>query len=218
MRLGLLLELPTQRENVELARRAEAGRLRLRLGARVPQPLGRARAGGGGARDRADRARHRDRLGVRPLAAADRRHRARPGRDVGRAVRARPRHRDATDANATGWARPASARRTRLRETIEAVRAVWESSQAGAVRYDGELVQLDVRPYGRADQVRDEHPGLRGGGERGDGPHRRGRRRRRRRAPDGDAALHRRGDAAGDRRGRAARRSRRAEASRWRTG
>jgi hypothetical protein len=35
---------------------------------------------------------------------------------------------------------------------------VWKSSQAGAVRYDGELVQLDVRPYGRADQVRDEIP------------------------------------------------------------
>jgi len=53
---------------------------------------------------------------------------------------------------------PAERPATRLRETIEAVREVWKSSQAGAVRYDGELVQLDVRPYGRADQLRDSIP------------------------------------------------------------
>jgi probable F420-dependent oxidoreductase len=53
---------------------------------------------------------------------------------------------------------PAERPATRLRETVEAVRAVWTAGSAGAVRYDGELVQLDVRPYGRAGQVRDDIP------------------------------------------------------------
>jgi probable F420-dependent oxidoreductase len=53
---------------------------------------------------------------------------------------------------------PAERPATRLRETVEAVRAVWRAGSAGAVRYDGELVQLDVRPYGRAGQVREDIP------------------------------------------------------------
>src|SRR5688572_32374278 len=47
---------------------------------------------------------------------------------------------------------------TRLRETIEAVRAVWAAAAAGAVDYEGELVKLRVRPYGRGDQVRPQMP------------------------------------------------------------
>jgi probable F420-dependent oxidoreductase len=59
----------------------------------------------------------------------------------------------------TDWlGAPAERPATRLRETVEAIRAVWGSAQAGAVRYDGELVQLDVRPYGRAGQLRDDIP------------------------------------------------------------
>jgi alkanesulfonate monooxygenase SsuD/methylene tetrahydromethanopterin reductase-like flavin-dependent oxidoreductase (luciferase family) len=42
-RLGLLLELPTQRENVELAARAESAGFDS-VGAGVPQPLGTSRA------------------------------------------------------------------------------------------------------------------------------------------------------------------------------
>jgi Luciferase-like monooxygenase len=38
------------------------------------------------------------------------------------------------------------------------VRTVWKSAQAGAVRYEGELVNLDVKPYGRADQLREDIP------------------------------------------------------------
>ena len=46
----------------------------------------------------------------------------------------------------------------RLRETVEAIRAVWAAAEAGAVEYEGELVQLRVRPYGRAGQVRPTVP------------------------------------------------------------
>ena len=55
----------------------------------------------------------------------------------------------------TDWlGAPAEKPATRLRETVEAVRAVWGAAEAGAVRYEGELVRLDVRPYGRMGQVR----------------------------------------------------------------
>jgi alkanesulfonate monooxygenase SsuD/methylene tetrahydromethanopterin reductase-like flavin-dependent oxidoreductase (luciferase family) len=46
----------------------------------------------------------------------------------------------------------------RLRETVEAIRAVWSSSEAGSIDYEGELVSLSVRPYGRSGQVRESLP------------------------------------------------------------
>jgi probable F420-dependent oxidoreductase len=59
----------------------------------------------------------------------------------------------------TDWlAAPAERPARRLRETIEAVRAVWAASEGGAVVYEGELVKLSVRPYGRAGQVRPSIP------------------------------------------------------------
>src|SRR3954451_5295648 len=45
-----------------------------------------------------------------------------------------------------------------MRETVEPIRAVWAAAEAGAVEYEGELVRLSVRPYGRAGQVRPSIP------------------------------------------------------------
>ena len=157
MRLGLLLELPTQRENAELARRAEAagfdsawapefhnhsGMLALAAAAleteRIELATGIAWA-----------------FGRSPLLTAvtaldlDEMSGGRFLLGLGTGTRRMRTHWLGAPAE-----RPAS----RLRETIEAVRTVWKSAQAGAVRYDGELVQLDVRPYGRAGQVRDDIP------------------------------------------------------------
>ena len=157
MRLGLLLELPTQRENVELARRAEAagfdsawapefhnhsGVLALAAAAleteRIELATGIAWA-----------------FGRSPLLTAvtaldlDEMSGGRFLLGLGTGTRRMRTH----------WlGAPADRPATRLRETVEAVRAVWRSGQAGAVRYDGELVQLDVRPYGRAGQLRDDIP------------------------------------------------------------
>jgi probable F420-dependent oxidoreductase len=157
VRLGLLLELPTQRENVELARSAEAagfdsawapefhnhsGVLALAGAAletdRIELGTGIAWAFGRSALLTAVTALDLDEMSggrfVLGLGTGTRRMR-------------------------THWlGAPDERPATRLRETIEAVREVWKSSQAGAVRYDGELVQLDVRPYGRAGQVRDDIP------------------------------------------------------------
>jgi probable F420-dependent oxidoreductase len=59
----------------------------------------------------------------------------------------------------TDWlGAPADRPATRLRETVEAIRAVWAAAEAGAVEYEGELVQVRVRPYGRAGQVRPTLP------------------------------------------------------------
>jgi probable F420-dependent oxidoreductase len=59
----------------------------------------------------------------------------------------------------TDWlGAPAERPASRLRETIEAIRAVWAAAGAGSVQYDGELVRLAVRPYGRAGQVRETIP------------------------------------------------------------
>jgi alkanesulfonate monooxygenase SsuD/methylene tetrahydromethanopterin reductase-like flavin-dependent oxidoreductase (luciferase family) len=59
----------------------------------------------------------------------------------------------------TDWlGAPAERPARRVRETIEAVRAVWKAATAGAVEYDGELVRLSVRPYGRAGQPRADIP------------------------------------------------------------
>ena len=157
MRLGLLLELPTQRENVELARRAEAAGF-----------------------DSAWAPEFHNHSGVLALAAAAlETERIELGTGIAWAFGRSPLLTAVTALDldemsggrfvlglGTGTRRmrthwlgaPAERPATRLRETIEAVREVWKSAQAGAVRYDGELVQLDVRPYGRADQVRDDIP------------------------------------------------------------
>jgi probable F420-dependent oxidoreductase len=157
MRLGLLLELPTQRENVALARQAEAagfdsvwapefhnhsGVLALAAAAleteRIELATGIAWA-----------------FGRSPLLTAvtaldiDEMSGGRFLLGLGTGTR----------RMRTDWlGAPAERPGTRLRETVEAVRAVWSSAQAGAVQYEGELVKLNVRPYGRAGQVRDEIP------------------------------------------------------------
>ena len=156
MRLGLLLEQPTQRENVELAQRAEAAGFE---SAWAPE--------------------FHNHSGVLALAAAVETERIELGTGIAWAFGRSPLLTAVTALDldemsggrfvlglGTGTRRmrthwlgaPDERPAARLRETIEAVREVWRSSQAGAVRYDGELVQLDVRPYGRAGQVRDQIP------------------------------------------------------------
>jgi probable F420-dependent oxidoreductase len=157
MRLGLLLELPTQRENVELARRAERAGFDSAWAPEFHNHSGvLALAGAALETDRIE-------LGTgiawafgrSPLLTAvtaldlDEMSGGRFVLGLGTGTRRMRTH----------WlGAPGERPATRLRETIEAVREVWRSAQAGAVRYDGELVQLDVRPYGRADQVRGEIP------------------------------------------------------------
>jgi probable F420-dependent oxidoreductase len=157
MHLGLLLELPTQRENVNIARRAEeagfdsvwapefhnhSGALALAAAAmeteRVELGTAIAWAFGRSALLTAVTALDLDEMSggrfVLGLGTGTRRMR-------------------------TDWlGAPADRPATRLRETIEAVRAVWDAAGAGAVDYEGELVRLKVRPYGRADQVRARIP------------------------------------------------------------
>jgi alkanesulfonate monooxygenase SsuD/methylene tetrahydromethanopterin reductase-like flavin-dependent oxidoreductase (luciferase family) len=59
----------------------------------------------------------------------------------------------------TDWlGAPAERPGRRVRETVEAIRAVWAAGNAGAINYEGELVRLAVRPYGRAGQVRAKIP------------------------------------------------------------
>jgi probable F420-dependent oxidoreductase len=153
MHLGLLLELPTQRENVELAARAEragfdsvwapefhnhSGPLPLaaaalsttnvELGTSIAWAFGRS-----------------------PLLTAvtaldlDELSGGRFILGLGTGTR-----RMRTDWLGAPGERPAR----RLRETVEAIRAVWSAAASGSVEYEGELVQLKVRPYGRAGQVR----------------------------------------------------------------
>jgi probable F420-dependent oxidoreductase len=157
VRLGLLLELPTQRENVELARRAEAagfdsvwapefhnhsGPIAL-AGAALETgsvELGTAIAWA---------------FGRSPLLTAvtaldlDELSGGRFVLGLGTGTR-----RMRTDWLGADGDRPAQ----RLRETVEAIRAVWAASEAGAVEYEGELIRLRVRPYGRAGQVRPSLP------------------------------------------------------------
>jgi probable F420-dependent oxidoreductase len=157
MHLGLLLELPTQRENVAIARRAEdtgfdsawapefhnhSGPLalaaaaceteRIELGTAIAWAFGRSPLlSAVTALDLDELSGGRFVLG---LGTGTRRMR-------------------------TDWlGAPAEKPATRLRETIEAVRAVWDAANAGAVNYEGELVQLKVRPYARAGQVRPRVP------------------------------------------------------------
>jgi probable F420-dependent oxidoreductase len=157
MRLGLLLELPTQRENVELAAQAEAagfesawapefhnhsGALTLAAAALRTESvaLGTAIAWA---------------FGRSPLLTAvtaldlDEMSGGRHILGLGTGTR-----RMRTDWLGAPAERPAR----RLRETVEAIRAVWAASEAGAVEYEGELVRLSVRPYGRAGQVRPALP------------------------------------------------------------
>ena len=157
MHLGLLLELPTQRENVAIARRAEeagfdsvwapefhnhSGPLALAAAAEVTQ---RVELGTGIAWA----------FGRSPLLTAvtaldlDEMSDGRFVLGLGTGTR----------RMRTDWlGAPAEKPATRLRETVEAVRAVWDAAAAGAVEYEGELVQLKVRPYGRAGQVRPRIP------------------------------------------------------------
>jgi probable F420-dependent oxidoreductase len=156
-KLGLLLELPGQRENIELASRAEAagfdsvwapefhnhsGPLALvgaaletdsvELGTSIAWAFGRS-----------------------PLLTAvtaldlDELSGGRFVLGLGTGTR-----RMRTDWLGAPGERPAR----RLRETVEAIRAVWAAAEAGAVEYEGELVRLSVRPYGRAGQVRPTLP------------------------------------------------------------
>lgn len=157
MRLGVLLELPTQRENVELASRAEAqgfesvwapefhnhsGSLalaaaalqteRIELGTAIAWAFGRSPLlTAVTALDLDEMSGGRFRLG---LGTGTRRMR--------------------TDWLGADADRPAR----RVRETIEAIRAVWRAQNAGAIEYEGELVRLSVRPYARLDQVRPTIP------------------------------------------------------------
>ena len=157
MHLGLLLELPTQRENVAIARRAEeagfdsawapefhnhSGPLALAAAAMETEriELGTAIAWA---------------FGRSPLLTAvtaldlDEMSGGRFLLGLGTGTR----------RMRTDWlGAPAEKPATRLRETIEALRAVWDAGDAGAVEYDGELVKLNVRPYGRAGQVRPRIP------------------------------------------------------------
>jgi probable F420-dependent oxidoreductase len=155
--LGLLLELPTQRENVAIARRAEeagfdsvwapefhnhSGPLalaaaaveteRVELGTAIAWAFGRsALLTAVTALDLDEMSGGRFLLG---LGTGTRRMR-------------------------TDWlGAPAEKPATRLRETIAAIRAVFDAAGAGAVEYEGDLVKLNVRPYGRAGQVRSRIP------------------------------------------------------------
>jgi probable F420-dependent oxidoreductase len=157
MKLGLLAELPTQRENVELARGAEArgfdsvwapefhnhsGPLalaaaaletdRVELGTAIAWAFGRS-----------------------PLLSAvtaldlDEMSGGRFVLGLGTGTR-----RMRTDWLGAEAERPGR----RVRETIEAIRAVWQAGSAGAIEYEGELVRLNVRPYVRAGQPRSDIP------------------------------------------------------------
>ena len=157
MKPGLLLELPTQRENVELAARAEqagfdsvwapefhnhSGPLALAGAALRTESveLGTAIAWA---------------FGRSPLLTAvtaldlDELSGGRFVLGLGTGTR-----RMRTDWLGAPDERPAR----RLRETVEAIRAVWSAAEAGAVEYEGELVRLSVRPYGRPGQVRPTLP------------------------------------------------------------
>jgi probable F420-dependent oxidoreductase len=157
MRLGLLLELPTQRENVDLARRAEAAGFESAWAAEFHNHSG-------------------------PLvlaAAAMQTERILLGTSIAWAFARAPLLTAVTALDldemsggrfvlglGTGTRRmrtdwlgaPAERPATRARETIEAVRAVWDAAEAGFVHYEGDLVRLRVRPYGRAGQVRPRIP------------------------------------------------------------
>jgi probable F420-dependent oxidoreductase len=157
VRLGLLLELPTQRENVELAAAAERAGFESVWAPEFHNHSGPlALAGAALATERVE-------LGTgiawafgrSPLLTAvtaldlDEMSGGRFILGLGTGTR-----RMRTDWLGAPAERPA----TRLRETIEAIRAVWNASSAGSAQYEGELVQLAVRPYGRTGQLRADIP------------------------------------------------------------
>ena len=157
MKPGLLLELPTQRENVDLARQAEAAGFE---SAWAPEFHNHS---GSLALSAAAMVTERIELGTgiawafarSPLLTAvtaldlDEMSGGRFVLGLGTGTR-----RMRTDWLGAPAERPAR----RVRETIEAIRAVWESAEAGSVSYEGELVRLAVRPYGRAGQQRTDIP------------------------------------------------------------
>ncbi len=156
-RLGLLLELPTQRENVELAGRAEAAGFDSVWAPEFHNHSGPLALAGAALQTESVE------LGTAiswafarsPLLTAvtaldlDELSGGRFVLGLGTGTR-----RMRTDWLGAPGDRPAR----RLRETVEAIRAVWASAEAGAVEYEGELVRLRVRPYGRAGQVRPAVP------------------------------------------------------------
>jgi probable F420-dependent oxidoreductase len=157
MRLGLLLELPTQRENIELARRAESAGFDSVWAPEFHNHSGPLALAGAALQTRSVE------LGTAiawafgrsPLLTAvtaldlDELSGGRFVLGLGTGTR-----RMRTDWLGAPAERPAR----RLRETVEAIRAVWAASEAGAVEYEGELVRLSVRPYGRAGQLRPTLP------------------------------------------------------------
>jgi probable F420-dependent oxidoreductase len=154
---GLLLELPTQRENVDLARRAEEAGFECVWAPEFHNHSGvLALAAAATATERIELATGIAwAFGRSPLLTAvtaldlDEMSGGRFVLGLGTGTR-----RMRTDWLGAPAERPAR----RLRETIEAVRAVWAAADAGAVQYEGELVKLSVRPYGRAGQVRPAIP------------------------------------------------------------
>jgi probable F420-dependent oxidoreductase len=157
VRLGLLLELPTQAENVELAIRAETAGFE---SVWAPE--------------------FHNHSGVLALAAAAvRTSRVELGTAIAWAFARSPLLTAVTALDldemsegrlvlglGTGTRRmrtdwlgaPAERPARRLRETVGAIRAVWAAAGSGAAEYEGELVRLKVRPYGRAGQVRETIP------------------------------------------------------------
>jgi probable F420-dependent oxidoreductase len=157
LKLGLLLELPAQRENVDLAARAEAAGFDSVWAPEFHNHSGVLALAGAALRTSSVE------LGTSiawafgrsPLLTAvtaldlDELSGGRFVLGLGTGTR-----RMRTDWLGAPGDRPAR----RLRETVEAIRAVWTAAEAGAVEYEGELVQLRVRPYGRAGQVRPAIP------------------------------------------------------------
>jgi probable F420-dependent oxidoreductase len=157
MRPGLLLELPTQRENVELAERAEAAGFESVWAPEFHNHSGPL------ALSAAAVATERIELGTAiawafarsPLLTAvtaldlDEMSGGRFVLGLGTGTR-----RMRTDWLGAPAERPAR----RVRETIEAIRTVWGAAGAGSIEYEGELVRLAVRPYGRAGQQRTSIP------------------------------------------------------------
>jgi probable F420-dependent oxidoreductase len=153
MRPGLLLELPTQRENVELARLAEAAGFESAWAPEFHNHSGPL------ALSAAAIATERIELGTgiawafarSPLLTAvtaldlDEMSGGRFVLGLGTGTR-----RMRTDWLGAPAERPAR----RVRETIEAIKSVWNAAEDGAIDYEGELVRVAVRPYGRAGQVR----------------------------------------------------------------
>ncbi len=217
MGLGLLLELPTQRENVELARRAEAAGFDSVWAPEFHNHSGPiALAGAALETDSVE-------LGTAiawafgrsPLLTAvtaldlDELSGGRFVLGLGTGTR-----RMRTDWLGADGDRPAQ----RLRETVEAIRAVWAAvgGRRGGVRGRADpAARPPVRPRRAGPPQRAGLPRRR---ERGHGPDGRRGRRRSRVPSDGDGPLHRRGHEAGDRAGRGSRRTRRARTWRSPTG